>query len=104
MHLIHSHASSNAKLWNRFEVSFPIGQDKLPSSDQQRAGNRIGIGPLKTAAQVRRQPGNNCFRQPTYQGKPVNPPRQEHIEQIANGISCTFDDATADRITLIGVA
>src|SRR6516225_1490938 len=59
MHLIHSHPSSNAKLWNRFEVSFPIGQDKLPSSDQQRAGN---------------------------------------------GISCTFDDATADRITVIGVA
>jgi hypothetical protein len=104
MHLIHSHAPSDAKLWNRFEASFPLRQDNPPSSDQQRAGNRIGVGPLQTTAQVRRQPGSNCFRQPTYQGEPVNSPRQEHIEQITDGIRCAFDDATADRITLTGVA
>ena len=31
------------------------------------------------------------------------PCRQEHIEQIANGIGCAFDNATADRIALTGM-
>jgi hypothetical protein len=104
MHLIHFHAPSNAKLWNRFAVSFTLGQDKPPSSDQQRAGNRISVRLLETAAQVGRQPGSDCVRQPTYKGEPVDAPRQEKIQQIADGISCTFDDATADRITLVCVA
>ena len=84
-------------------LSFSLGQVKPPSRHQSRAGGPVGVRPPQAGAQVRRQPGRNGIREPAHQREPVNSSCQEQIEQIANGIGRAFDNATADRIALIGV-
>src|SRR4051812_39447845 len=97
------HVPLNAEFRSLFIVHFPSGHGKPPARYRQRASRRIGIGTLQALAQVGRQPGRNGIREPAHQREPINSSRQEQIKQIANGIGRAFDNATADRIAVIGV-
>src|SRR5215470_12827055 len=91
-------ASSNAELCSLFIIAVLAWQGKPPSRHQQCAGGRIRIRRLQARTQIRCQPRRNGFRQAPHQREPLDPPRQEQIQEVADRVRRAFDDAAANRI------